>query len=351
MIDIIKMIKDLGPNINFLKKHSKMTMDEYAKKFKSPVLQKAIRSFEFDSSSNDSFIIPFSLATRDFGFSKGGPLSFVKSIEQRYTSLGGTVHYNAKVKKILVANNKAVGIQLEDGTEVNADIVISAADGYSTIFKMLEGKYINKKIKQLHENEPLMPFYLQVSIGVDMDVSHYAGLNSIYTVYELGQPIIISGEERKFIQIENYAFDPASSPPGKTTFAVSYYSKAVYWKKIYNDREKYMNEKKIEEETVISSLEKIIPGIKEKIEVVDIATPMTIIRYTDNRQGSINGFLRPFLINIPRTLPKLSGFYMAGQWVGDSNVSSTAQSGRSCLEYICKKDKKSFITTKPQKEN
>ena len=66
--------------------------------------------------------------------------------------MGGTIHYDAKVKKMLITNNQVVGIELEDDTEVKADIVISAADGYSTIFKMLDGKFTNKKIRHLYEN-------------------------------------------------------------------------------------------------------------------------------------------------------------------------------------------------------
>ena len=49
--------------------------------------------------------------------------------------------------KILVENGKAVGVRLEDGTEERADIVISAADGRATIFNMLDGKYVDEKIK------------------------------------------------------------------------------------------------------------------------------------------------------------------------------------------------------------
>ena len=158
---------------------------------------------------------------------------------------------------------------------------------------------------------------------------------------------MITGEERKYIQIENYAFDPTFSPKGKTTLVIAFFSKAAYWEKIYSNKEKYKEEKKIVEKAVISGLEKIIPGIKEKIEVVDVATPMTIIHYTNNRKGSIMGFSNPFFLNMPRTLPKLRGFYMAGQWIGESGLPGAAKSARDCLQIICKKKKKKFITTKP----
>jgi len=158
---------------------------------------------------------------------------------------------------------------------------------------------------------------------------------------------MLAGEEKNYIYLKSYAFDPTFSPKGKTTLVVGFTSDPEYWDKIYQDKEKYKQEKKNVEGVVISYLEKIIPNIQEKIEAIDVATPMTIIRYTNNWKGSTMGWANPFSVKIPRTLPKLKNFFMAGQWVGDTGVSGAAKSGRDCLEYICKKDKKKFIATKP----
>ncbi|MCJ7471865.1 MAG: NAD(P)/FAD-dependent oxidoreductase [Actinobacteria bacterium] len=348
IIDKFKMIISFFPFLWFFKKYMKTKIDEFADRFKNPVLQQAIRSIKGLSPSDEFIGIPFLIASKDAGFPQGGSLKFAKSIEQRYTSLGGKIHYGAKIKNILVTNNQAVGIQLEDGTEVKSDIVISAADGYSTIFRMLDGKFINKKIRHIYENEPVVPSNLQVSIGVDMDLSSDANLsNSVYYLYELDKPIMIAGEEKKHIHIKNYAFDPTFAPKGKSTLVVAFYVKSAYWEQIYKDKAKYKQEKQNVETAVIDSLEQIIPGIKEKIEVIDVSTPMTLTRYTNNWQGSIMGFKNGLVLNIPRTLPKLKNFYMAGQWVGDAGLPGAAGSGREILEYICKKDKKRFITTKP----
>jgi ABC-type multidrug transport system ATPase subunit len=60
----------------------------------------------------------------------------------------GQVIYNAAVEEILVKENRAVGVRLADGREYRADIIVSAADGYSTIFKLLGGRYVDDKIKK-----------------------------------------------------------------------------------------------------------------------------------------------------------------------------------------------------------
>lgn len=345
IIDKFKGLKSFLPLMRVFKKYGKMTIDEFVARFKNPILKQAILTIKAVAKIDDFIAIPAILATKDSGFPECGSLNFAKSIEQRFINLGGKIKYGSKINKIIVNNNKAVGVQLEDGTEVKADIIISAADGYTTIFKMLEGKFINKKITHCYENEPTFPSYLQVSIGVDMDLSDNA--YSIYDIHKLDKLIMIGEEKHNYITLKNYTFDPTLSPKGKSNLVVGFNSDSDYWENLYKDKEKYKQEKKNVEKAVISCLEKIIPNIQERIETIDVATPMTIIRYTNNWKGSIMGFLNFFSLKLPRTLPKLENFFMAGQWVGGYGVPGAAKSGRDCIEYICKKDKKQFITTKP----
>lgn len=77
----------------------------------------------------------------------GGSLPLSRAVEQRYLDLGGEVFYKSKVEKILIEDNKAVGVLLENGQEERGDIVISAADGHTTLFDWLNGKYMDNKIQ------------------------------------------------------------------------------------------------------------------------------------------------------------------------------------------------------------
>ena len=80
----------------------------------------------------------------------------------------------------------------------------------------------------------------------------------------------------------------------------------------------YEEEKNRVARDVIRIFEERFPSTKGKIEVVDVATPSTVIRYTGNWKGSMEGWLltpstgiRP----LPSVLPGLKDFYMVGQWV------------------------------------
>ena len=62
--------------------------------------------------------------------------------------------------KSYVEDGKAVGIRLENGEEHRAGRVISAADGYTTIFKMLEGKYVDETVRMSQKLPGLENFHM-----------------------------------------------------------------------------------------------------------------------------------------------------------------------------------------------
>ena len=91
------------------------------------------------------------------------------------------------------------------------------------------------------------------------------------------------------------------------------------------------------------------PGIREYVEVTDVATPVSFERYTGNWQGSTCGWLltpqtmRLMIQGLPKTLPGLRNFYLAGQWVEPGgSVTLAAASGRSAVQMICAADGRGF---------
>ena len=110
------------------------------------------------------------VADKQSGFLAKGCLPLVLEIEKHYKALGGKISYRSTVAKILVENNQAVGVKLEDGQEFKADYVISCGDGYNTIFNLLEGKYLNDKIRNRYIKWPLCRPFLTLSYGVKRDM-------------------------------------------------------------------------------------------------------------------------------------------------------------------------------------
>ena len=141
LLDKIKSVKMLSL-LRLIKKWLKISVGDFCKRFKNPYLHQTIKS-AFGSDQWPMMMILFMLGyqhAKTAGYVMGGALELARLLEERYRILGGEIHFKARVDKILVENDKSVGIKLADGTEHRADCVVSAADGRTTIFSMLEEK-------------------------------------------------------------------------------------------------------------------------------------------------------------------------------------------------------------------
>jgi len=334
-------------------KYAKMSIQEFAARFTDPFLRQSFAAV-FDMPDFPVIALMMTLAWMhmgDAGYPIGGSLEFARGIERRYLDLGGEIHYRSRVSKILVENDRAVGIRLTDGTEHRADTVISAADGHATIFDMLEGKYADDKVRGYYDEWPIFQPIIQVSLGVNRDLSDEPHM----VLFPPDEPIVIAGEERTQITLKHYCYDPTLAPEDKSVLALMFPSNHGYWKELSGEQERYDAEKKDIAIKVIEQLEKRFPGIGRQVEVVDVATPMTFERYTGNWQGSMEGWL-PTTKNMSmgpgrgmdKTLPGLDGFYMVGQWVEPGGgLPPAATSGRGVISAICKRDGKTFTTETP----
>ncbi|MCK5181098.1 MAG: NAD(P)/FAD-dependent oxidoreductase, partial [Dehalococcoidia bacterium] len=173
-VDGLKMIFGLLPFMRQLKKWSSISIQQYADRCSDPLLKRTFESM-FIPETNMLFLIMTIvwMYKKSAGFPIGGSLEFARQIEKRYLELGGKISYKSRVARISVKNDAVNGVVLDSGEEYTSDIVVSAADGYSTIFDMLEGKYMNAKIKGYYDSYETFPSYLLVSFGVARKFDNY----------------------------------------------------------------------------------------------------------------------------------------------------------------------------------
>ena len=340
------------PLLPSLMKYSKLPLKEYADRFSDRFLRKAFATIQYDLDDVPTVVPLIFLATLsqgDGGWPIGGGMALSRNIEKRYLGLGGELAYDSKVTKILAEENQAVGIELEDGSRYFADVIVSAADGYSTIFNMLGGKYTNDLIRAYYSAYPkMLPFGLEVWFGVARDLSKEPHALVLF----LKESITIENKERDRLDVEIFNFDPSFAPPNKTVVKVVMDSNYDYWRQLSENPKEYALEKEKVADQIALCLENRFPGLKRQIESVDVITPVSVEHWTGAYRGSQawpapKEYAKQITKNgVSKTLPGLDGFYMVGQWAGGTiGLTTVCLMGRNLVRELCQNDHKKFVTT------
>ncbi len=344
----------IAPRAYTMIKWGGTTLEEYAGKFQNEFLQKAFPHIQYNINGSDMPMFPHLLflagfKAGDLGWPKYGSLEFSKRIEKHFLELGGEIHYRTPVEKIMVEDDRAVGVILADGSMDQADVVISAADGHSTIYEMLEGKYTNKFIDSYYDSyEEEQAFGLQIYLGLDRDLSE----ESHALVLLLDEPLKLELRERDSLYLELFDSSTGLAPEGKSVIKVVTEGNYGYWKELRSDMEKYSHEKEQIYLKVLEVLDARFPGIKKQVETFDVTTPVTVERFTHNFHGwqpwpAKEGGMKIMFRGFTKTLPGLKNFYMVGQWAGAMiGISNAALTGRNLIKELCKKDGKKFQQNK-----
>ncbi len=349
IFDLIMLFLTKFGLLRLLSKWNRISLADFGNRFKNRLIRESFPLLFMPDFPMTFMLMTFAwMHNRSAGYPIGGSLPFAQAIEKRYLSLGGEIAYKSRVAKILTGNGRAVGVRLEDGTEHWADYVISAADGHATIFDMLDGKYLDDTIRGYYDTLVPFPPLLYVALGVNRtfpEIPPSAGI-----VMELNEPVTIADRQHRYLGFHIYNFDPTMAPAGKTVLIVMLETDYEYWRTLRTNDEAYKAAKEAVADTVVSILDRRFPGLAGQVEMRDIASPTTFVRYTGNWKGSFEGWqVTPktwmFGQVMKKTLPGLDNFYMAGQWVEPGGgLPAVAMSGRNVIQIICRRERKKFRT-------
>ena len=353
VFDNLRLVPAILPFLGTFRRYGKETIQEFAARFQDPFLREAVRM----SIDGPGWPMPrfpmvglagfYTSAVSEAGAPVGGSQQVANTIAERFRKLGGEFRYKCRVSGVLVENDRAVGVKLSDGDEVRADEVIWAADGHSLMFDILGSRYIDDTIRRMYDQwTPVRPV-VHVCLGVNRDMT----AEPARLTFELEKPIAVAGEERRWLSVINHSFDPTMAPAGKAAVEVWYPCRYEYWQELEKDRPRYDAEKEHIADLTISELDRRWPGFRAQVEVVDVPTPVTYVRYTGNWQASPDGwYITPdnMRTNPLRVLPGLAGLHMAGQWTAPfTGTVMAALTGRQVIQLLCRQDRRRFTTSRP----
>lgn len=234
----------------------------------------------------------------------GGGGGWVKGFTKNIKAHGGEIRTQARVNKILVEQNRAIGVQLENGETIKANRVISNADPTTTFLKLVGSNNISKKLQKRIRKTKYSVTSLILFLTLDIDVTKYGidsgniwkmsepDLDAIYG--NLTQKDILKGEEFNGVFISCTTIkDPPSFNGRYHNFEIvtflDYSAFEAFEKEDDYHSEEYKAFKEKLMNKMLNSVEQLIPDARKHIVQAELGTPMTNNYYINATRGNVYG--------------------------------------------------------------
>ncbi len=256
---------------------------------------------------------------------QGGTDTMINMMKEELLSNGVDIKLHTKIEKILIENGRTVGVEV-NGRPVYGKSVLSNANLKTTIEKMVGRDHFN-------------PEFLEESDKVRLNTSSC----QVYMGIKQGESIPRVGDLVFYSEDKEFSTDLLLSPKvGSQTFSIYYpdtrphlpedhyaivSSSNARWEDWADlSEEDYQKQKEYVINRALECVEKVIPGVRDKIDYVDCATPRTVKRYTHHEKGASFGTKfegLPVSQNLHKQIPGLFhagsvGIIMSG-WLGAAN--------------------------------
>ncbi len=276
--------------------------------------------------------------------------AFVKFIEER----GGKVMLSTKVEEVLVKDHAAYGVRTAEGKEFTGRVVISNANAHDTFHSMMkQDDHLKEYLARMDQFSVSLSSF-QVFLGLKKDLVGEIGITDteIFCTTEYDPEAEFEAALKAEVEggfgltlydnlYEGY------SPEGKNTVNIIALQGYDHWKKYEADyfkgkKEAYRKEKERMADILIDQVEgTLLHGLRDAIEIKEIGTPLTNLRYTGNYRGAIYGFDQTLDNSGPSRLghqTPIENLYLAGAWTQPGHgYSAVIYSGLQCFGEIMQK--------------
>jgi phytoene dehydrogenase-like protein len=248
---------------------------------------------------------------------------------------GGRAWTSQRIKRIIVDDGRASGVELEDGTILKSKIVVSSLDPHQTFFKYIGEENLEKDfVTRLKDYKWDIYSHFTYHMALEhaprfalADKYPEIGGTFIHVMgFDSSQELIDHWEKIKEGHVEKGGFnccfysllDSSMVPPGRHIGLISQH--APYRIK-GGDEDSWYRERQPHAQRCLDVLERYVPNIREIILKDYISTPLDIEnKFWDMREGSIKqgsyhplqmGYLRPNEYCSQYATP-VEGLYMCG---------------------------------------
>jgi all-trans-retinol 13,14-reductase len=243
-------------------------------------------------------------------FPEGGGAMIASRLVEAIRAYGGEVRTRAPVRRVRIENGRAAGVVLAKGGEIDAPVVVSNADLKRTVSELVGEQHFScetvDRVRAFRMSLPLFVVYL----GLDLDLAAEGlpntnfimwgsyDIEAMYDKLEAGQ--LLDGDFA-------YVTVASTKDPSNRRLAPKGYSNVQILTMVpgdcalwnvgedaartgsYHRNPEYRRRKDALTERLLTAAERIIPGLRQHIDWIEAATPVTQERFTLSTGGTSCG--------------------------------------------------------------
>jgi phytoene dehydrogenase-like protein len=252
-------------------------------------------------------------------YPQGGSQAFADDLARCFEERGGYILTSTLARRIAIEDGTARGVEIEilrgplKGLEtmVRAGVVVSNVDLLLTLEELVGPAHLPPEaIEPVRRLRPTFPCWLtHIGLeGVPADVLEEAQ-GYYWDSWDMDR---VGRDALRFKLFAPTLYEPAMAPHGKQILIVQ-----KVLEMDYGAVEDWPRHKRDMEAFILSNLERVIPGIGERIVVRTSASARTSWRFTLNHRGAMLGWeMSPEQLGAGRPTPEtaIRGLHCVGHW-------------------------------------
>ena len=276
---------------------------------------------------------------------QGGSQAISSALLESFLDAGGKVLFNTGAEKIISENNQVKAVQTEHGDIFTCKHVISNTSPQHTFNELLDiptPKQASDDMKSRRLGTSAFVLYLGLDctpkeLGITAASNFIIDDRDEEVAFDTMQGI--KDPTHTMVTCYNHD-DPSFAPEGKSSLSLLCLQYSQAWEDL--PVEEYAQAKYDYAEKLIDHAERVFPNIRKNIEEVEVATPLTMMRYLNTPGGAIYGFQQNTqdAVMFRERISAISGLHMAGCWNGMGGFQPTYMIGESTARAVLKKIKK-----------
>ncbi len=233
-------------------------------------------------------------------------------LSQEFTNSGGEIRYLTAVKEIVVENNQVTGLITSDSEHFFTSHIIANISPTNVYGKMIKEELVPSKAKSLVNMHELGAKGICVYLGLNKSMKELGLKNYTYFIYHT----LDSDEEFKRMH-HLFSGNVVATLKDESEDTSILNLTSLVFKDGFDrlvTKENYFQIKEEIANSLITSFEQATGvSIRESIEEIEIATPVTFARYGGHPDGAIYGYLAEGLDNLlPRMMNEEQEIFIKG---------------------------------------